>query len=209
MHFVYDFDSTLYATKRLWDVWADLLVPYGFSREHLLAVADEITPRGFSCPTHARTLGLGEEQIASAMAQFVQQLNDVSPGFIYDDVLPLLNAQRQAQIRHSVVTHGDAEHQWLKINTSGLDQHLTDVRIANQDVPKIQHLRDLLATTDTPLVFVDDNPKELKRVIDAALPVRLVRIVRAGDFSDFAHPSDDEHWEVIRSLDVLSSPRLQ
>ncbi len=203
MHFVYDFDSTLYATKRLWERWVEHLLPFGFPVDRIHATMEDLSARGFSCPGHARMLGVSEPDVQATMERFTKQLEEESPAFIYPDVLPWLAAQRELAIPHSVVTAGDAGHQWLKINSSGLDKHLTDVRIANSETPKVQHLRDLLASSSGPLIFVDDNPKELQRVIDAALPVELIRIVRTNDFGDYAHPGDDRSWPVIRSLDEL------
>ena len=53
------------------------------------------------------------------------------------------------------------------------------------------------------LLFVDDSPKELLAVVDAALPVKLYRIVRAGGMNDFVHEMDDVNWKRIGSIEEI------
>ena len=58
--------------------------------------------------------------------------------------------------------------------------------------------------SETPHLFVDDNPSELLRVHESGLPVELVRMRREGQrHAKDDHELDDQVWRVIRSLNEL------
>lgn len=198
-HYVLDFDGTLYDTEVLWRRWAEVLVALGVDYGRADETAIELFHRGFTLSDHASLLGIEGEKQERLVKAFEDWVQEVGAGIVYQDVSTFL------QGKHStILTHGEEAFQRLKIFASGLGQHVKDIRIAGPDYRKAKHLAQMLESTDTPLLFVDDNPSELAAVHEAGLPVELVRMRREGArHSILDHELDDQAWRVIRSLDEL------
>lgn len=202
-HYVYDFDSTLYATQRMWDVWSGMLATAGFDRAAVFESYQRIVPSGYSPRKHAASLGVDDTLARDLVGRFNVILSDESPSLLFGDVAPFLEARRHTAT-HSILTQGDEEHQWEKMRASGVDRLLPNVVITKPDGLKVEHLADMLDKDSMPITFIDDNPHHLLPAYQNGLPITLIRMKRPGETLAAApHELDDVAWRVISSLDEL------
>lgn len=200
MHFVYDFDSTLFATQRIWDMWRDMLVGAGIDAEAVDAAYREIIPLGYSPRKHVERLGMDAAAADGLVSRFRDAMGRESPAFLFDDVAPFVSARRAAH-RQTILTQGDEEHQWEKMRASGVDRLIPDAVITAPDGVKAERLAEMLRHDSSPITFIDDNPHHLVPVAESGLPVTIVRMVRAGETMAAApHELDGVAWRVIASL---------
>lgn len=205
MHYVYDFDSTLFGTQWLWNVWREMLVGAGHTPEAVDEVYRAVLPTGYSPRKHGAALGMGSNRLDDLVARFDAILSDESPSLLFDDVAPFVEA-RKGTHRQTILTQGDHGHQWQKLRASGIDRMLPDVHIAPCGAPKTENLANLIDQDPTPITFVDDNPFHLVAAHQSGLPVSLVRMMRSSETLAIApHELDDVAWRVISSLDELDS----
>lgn len=200
MRFIYDFDSTLYATGRLWEIWAEELATLGLSMEEIDRTGDELSKTGFSCPGHASMLGIEGEARDEVLRAYCDRWGKENPHMVYPDVVPFVTRNPHTQM---ILTFGEPGHQEEKIGMSGLRRYIPDVRLASLQNPKHKQIQEIIETGNEPIIFIDDDPKELTAVHEASLPVKLFRMVRSKELITDPHPSDDLHWRVVRSLDEL------
>jgi FMN phosphatase YigB (HAD superfamily) len=203
MHYVYDFDSTLFGTQRLWEVWRGMLVAVGHEPDAVDATYRSVVADGYSPRRHAAALGVTDAGLDGLVARFNAVMSDESPSLLFDDVAPFVEARRHAS-RQTILTQGDRAHQWEKIRASGIDRLLPDVRVAPCGAPKTQSLAGLLDQDPRPMTFVDDNPYHLVAAHESGLPIRLVRMMRPSETLAIGpHELDGVAWRVVRSLDEL------
>ncbi len=203
MHYVYDFDSTLFATQKIWDDWRGMLLGAGLSGELVDQSYQAILPTGYSPRKHAQALGIATDRLEDMVSRFGQLLVDESPSLLFDDVAPFIEAKRAGH-RQTILTQGDEAHQWEKMRASGIDRLLPNVMIAKPDGLKIELLADMIDEDVTPITFIDDNPHHLVPAHQSGLPITLIRMRRPAETLAIApHPLDDVAWRVIASLDEL------
>lgn len=202
MHYVYDFDSTLFSTQRVWDVWRGMLIDAGYAAEVVDATGAEITPKGYSPRKHAATLGVPEGAAADLLARFAVVLAEESPGCVFEDVRSFIEARRDGH-RQTILTQGDEAHQWEKLRASGVDALVPRVVITKPDGTKVAHLAEMLAEGGE-ITFIDDNPCHLAAVRESGLPIVIVRMARPSEklVAD-PHELDGVAWRVISSLREL------
>lgn len=205
MHYVYDFDHTLFATHVLWECWLDELVKHSFDREEAAQAGQVLFSQGFTLEKHASSLGMSDSAVKKMMKSFGQVHDRLCAKLVFEDVLPFLESQNEKGIRQSVLTFGDSDYQHRKLHISGLVEHLDDVRVANPDKRKVAHLRELIEAGSEPITYFDDNPEKLLAIYEAGLPITLIRMLRdGGKHSGTEHIHDDEHWQCIRGLEELN-----
>jgi len=198
-HYVLDFDGTLFDTEMFWKWIVERFTREGLEREVVRDLGEQLFPLKYTVEKHARGLGLVEETVRSIVEEFDEVTRSTSPSLVYPDVLSFLNGRPS-----TILTHGEEAFQKFKIASAGLDGRIGGVRIAGPEYRKVKHLEEMLAMSETPHLFVDDNPKELLRVHEAGLPVELVRMRREGQrHAKDDHELDDQVWRVIRSLNEL------
>ena len=204
MHYVYDFDSTLFATQKIWDAWRGMLLAAGFGEEAVDQSYQGILMHGYSPRKHAAALGIAPGHADDMVSRFNVILRDESPSLLFDDVAPFVEA-RKPHARQTILTQGDHEHQWEKMRASGVDRMLPNTVITSPDGTKIERLADMLDEDPTPITFIDDNPHHLVPVHQSGLPITVVRIKRPGETLAIApHELDGVAWRVIASLDELN-----
>jgi len=203
MHFVYDFDSTLFKTSALWNAWRTLL--YGFEKEdeEILQTAQEAIKEGFSPYGHGAKLNLEGKAFDKAVKAFQKMIKDTAPSLVFDDVLAFLEEQ-SGDHKQSILTFGDFDFQHAKIEATQILDYIDNVRIARPEQVKTAHLREMVEESSQQIVFIDDNPRELASVHEAGLPVTLIRMVRDGEHhADEDHEGDDDLWTCVASLEEI------
>jgi FMN phosphatase YigB (HAD superfamily) len=200
MRFIYDFDSTLYATGKLWHIWADELQACGLPLTQIEDTMKELSKTGFSCPGHAHMLGITGALQGELLRRYRNRWAVENKTMVFPDVIPFLSNNPHNQL---ILTFGEIGHQHEKIEMSGLRAHVPDIRLASLENPKRKQLQELVDVSNEPLVFVDDNPRELAAVHEAGLPVELYRMIRPNELIIDPHEGDDRHWRVIRTLDDI------
>ncbi len=202
-HYVYDFDSTLYATQAVWEMWSEMLVGAGLDAASVFASYQEVLPRGYSPRKHIDALGLDDALRDCLIVRFGAMLTDRSPSLLFDDVAPFVESRRDAH-RQTILTQGDRDHQWEKMRASGIDLLVPRVVVTEPSGSKAERLAAMLAEDPTPITFVDDNPHHLVAVHQSGLPVTIVRMMRPGETLAIApHELDGVAWKVVASLREL------
>lgn len=203
MHYVYDFDSTLYATQTIWEMWNELLIGAGFDASSVFSSYQEVLPRGYSPRKHVDALGVSAEIRDGLIVRFRAMLTERSPSLLFDDVAPFVESRRDAR-RQTILTQGDRDHQWEKMRSSGIDLLVPRVVITAPSGSKAERLAAMLAEDPTPITFIDDNPHHLVSVHASGLPVTIVRMMRPGETLAIApHELDGVAWRTVASLREL------
>jgi len=206
MHYVYDFDSTLYATMRLWERWVDIIRRYGYATPDLTTVEKGINESlnlPFTPRRHGEFIGMASPHLDDAVREQDADVRLLGSSLVFDDVVPFLRNRHGAH-RQSLLTFGDREYQIEKIDASGIRGLVGDIHIAGLDRGKAEILRELVERGSEPITFIDDHTRHLQFVHDAGLPVEIVRMRRPGEpHTPDEHPLDGIGWRVVSSLDEL------
>lgn len=198
MHLVYDFDRTLYNTEVLWQEWLRLLsVAYGVDSLLARTQATKLFEQGFTLEKHLAELGIEVPKEGG----IVQQLSDFTrrqgSALVFHDVIDFLKTHVNHEQR--ILTHGDDEYQLSKIVDSGIFPYMKEIWYAHTEVPKHTFLSRLVCNGE-PIFFIDDTPSHLEAVVEAGLPVNLVRMCRQGETQHGDHPLDNKAWTCVYSL---------
>lgn len=202
MRYFFDFDSTLYATSRLWEQWHGLLQACGRDSERIQTTADELVPTGFSLESHARILGLDEAGIAHICESAREFMRRHGPALVFPDVTKFFNNRSAGS--NAILTYGNSGYQYEKIATAGLHEYFERIHVCLGERAKARLLKELLAGKER-AVLIDDNPMALAEIHEDGLPVRLVRIIRDGERYAAPHERDGRLWPTIRTLDELDN----
>ncbi|MFC1787885.1 hypothetical protein ACFLZY_01555 [Patescibacteria group bacterium] len=204
MHFVYDFDATLYETSRLWQAWASALEALGAEPESVIEQGHILFGQGFTPQLHGERLELSGKDFERILKKHFKSIHDEGVGLVYSDVIPFIQEQADTH-KQSILTFGDPEYQEIKILASGISEHISELRFATPDNMKAMQLREIVESSSESVVFIDDNPQELVWAHDAGLSLTLVRIMREGErHAEKPHESDNDLWTCISSLDELN-----
>jgi len=207
MHYVYDFDSTLYATARLWARWVEILRKYGYATPDVTIVEKKLNESlglPFTPRRHAELIGMIPSYIDEAVLEQDTDIRSLGSSLVFDDVVPFLEKGRSAH-RHSLLTFGDSEYQMGKIDASGIHNLVGDIHVADLHHGKADILRELVESGSEPITFIDDHTWHLQFVHEAGLPVEIVRMRRPGEpHTPDEHPLDNIAWRIVSSLDELS-----
>lgn len=207
MHYVFDFDSTLYSTHRLWNAWVDMLLDHNAHEPDILPTGQSLFESGFSLHGHAKLLGFSDEKRENVVDQFDTWTKAAGDELVFYDVVPFFDSLKEEH-RLTLLTYGDAGYQLPKIRASGLHRYFEDMRVATQQKHKPVHLQELLELYGEPIVFVDNSDKELERVYRAGLAIELVRMLRPSEVNQ-QHPFDGQKWHSINGLSELSTASSQ
>lgn len=203
MHFVFDFDHTIYDTDKLWNYWLDALESAGIDRETAKEKGEEIFGIGFTMFDHTNRIGLDLQESEDLTSSFKDFTFLESPDLLYKDVIPFVESK---SIDHdfSILTFGDPDYQNEKIVACGIGEYIDDVRVARPERLKIDHLKEIVQENENSVVFVDDNPKELLAAFEVKLPLSLYRMNRPNSrHANSPHELDGVAWRCISGFDEI------
>lgn len=203
MRIVLDLDYTLFDTAQHWNDWLARLESIGISRDDAIETGESLFGVGYTLEGHGQKLGIPQEELDELVSAFEQFTHQEAPGLVYKDVFPFLQ-QWSGEHDFTILTFGHPEYQHFKVKWSGIGEHIDDVRIARPERVKSVQLAEMLEEFNEPIIFVDDNPKELVAVRDAGLDIQLVRMIRKGA----RHVNDvvegEATWQDATSLNDLN-----
>ncbi|MFH1404846.1 MAG: HAD hydrolase-like protein [Patescibacteria group bacterium] len=203
MHYIFDFDSTLFANSRLWESWVSMLENEGLEKQFIIDEGVKLIQLGFSPQKHADAVGLENKISKKLVSKFSAWIEKEGPELIYTDV-PAFFERKNGDHKYSILTFGDPEFQDQKIQACQLYDLVDDVYVATPEKQKKDHLADLVSGGADQVLFVDDNPNELEAVHGSGVPVTLVRILRDGEYhAQEKHKGDGDLWQCIESLEEL------
>jgi FMN phosphatase YigB (HAD superfamily) len=203
MHFVFDFDHTIFDTGKLWNSWLDVLESAGVDREDSNEKGEEIFGKGFTLLEHAERLGLSQNESEELISSFTDYTFHESPELVFEDAIPFVK-KNQKKHKFSILTFGDSDYQNEKISASGVGDYIDDVRIASPERLKAVQLKEILNETDERVVFVDDNPRELVAASGLDSDIDIYRMIRPKSrHSDVSHALDSDKWKCIKSFDEI------
>jgi len=197
-HYVLDFDGTLFNVQMLWERWLDELVACDVDREDAIDKGNQLFGEGFTLRDHGQQMGIEAGELDELVSRFEEYTQAEALTMLYDDVTPFI---QESDAAFTILTFGDHDYQHFKLSATGLDELIDDIRIARPERLKHVHLKELCATTDAEVIFIDDNPKELSSVLDSGVPVTPIRMMRKGSrHAGEEHDGDGERWQTIASL---------
>jgi FMN phosphatase YigB (HAD superfamily) len=204
MHIVFDFDHTLFNTAQLWQDWLDQLENCGVDRADAVESGERLFGIGFSPYNHGEQMGLQGDELDQLVSDFEEYTRQESEQLLYKDVEECIKKWGDEH-SFSILTFGHSEYQHSKIEAAGLNDLIDDVRIAMPERTKATQIAEMLKEIDEPIMFVDDNPRELQAVAELGLEVQLVRMRRKGGrHSDEFCKEDGEKWQSITSLSEMT-----
>ncbi len=203
MHFVLDFDHTIYDTGSLWDFWVELLGSVQIDKKTANEKGEEIFGSVFTLQKHLELLKI-EEDVAKRLVDSFRELTlQKSPELIYKDAIPFVNSNKDLH-SFSILTFGDFSYQHEKIEACGISSYIDNILIAGPEKFKIEHLKNLILESGSSIVFVDDNPRELTAVSDSGLPITLYRMIRPNSrHGEEKNPGDGVDWKCISAFDEI------
>jgi FMN phosphatase YigB (HAD superfamily) len=203
MHFVYDFDATLFKTSALWEAWTKVMKDFGGDEEEIISAGETLFREGFTLEKHGELLRIRPADLKRSVQTFTKMTKSDGPSLVFDDVHAFLEDHAEEH-KQTILTFGDHDYQHEKIQASALMDFIDDIRIASLEQSKTEHLRELVESGTDPIVFIDDNPRELEAVHESGLPMTLMRMVRDGErHAEEEHELDDDAWTCIRSLEEI------
>ncbi|NQV90768.1 HAD family hydrolase [Candidatus Uhrbacteria bacterium] len=201
-HFVLDFDGTLFNTDVLWQWIINRFSQEGLEWDSIINEGEKLFAQAYTVERHARKMGLDDVLSQKISNEFDLVTDQESSALVYPDVIPFLE---DFPIENkSILTFGEEVFQKAKIKAAKIDSRIGSIRIAGPEYQKTKHLKELLEIVEHPILFIDDNPRELLAAHEAGLPIELVRMRRPGArhaLND--HEMDSEVWRVISSLAEL------
>lgn len=200
MHFIYDFDGTLYSMCHLQKILVEVLSTFDLEAEQIEAAGERLFAEGYTPEKHVAALAISEKEAKKVLEKFYRIVEERSPELVFEEVNQWLEETDYGN-KQTILTYGDQDFQTLKVNASGLIEKVGDLRIAGPEKPKVEHLKEIVENGGEGLILIENNPHELQRAYDAGLPVTLIRMVRAGErHSEMPHPGDGDLWPCVESL---------
>jgi len=202
MHLICDFDDTLTNTTKYWNFWLDKLESVGIDRKKAEDVGARLFVEYFTLPKHMSELGV-ETELANRLFQEIQEhVKEFGISYTFPDVFPFLSSNKEKH-SFSLLTYGEEGNQKWRLNQSGIGLYFSSLRFAGPTKHKVEHIKEMINSGVTELLFVDDSPNELNPVVDEGLPVKLYRIVRPGAKHDYIHEKDNVAWTRISALNEI------
>ncbi len=204
MFFVYDFDGTLYRTGAMWNFWMNALEQEGYVRERCEQKGPLVFWEGFTPTKHLMEIdpACAQEKVERLAALYRNHIQQRHNANLYPEVETCL--QRKAKSQQVIMTHGDPEFQRFKVGSTGADQFVSQVYISRPGNRKVDQLAELAKERREEIVYVENNPRELREVLEAKIPITLVRMVREGErHADIPCKEDGKEWKVVTSLEQL------
>ena len=204
MVFVYDFDATLYRTGEMWKFWISLLQEQGYPKERAEEKGPLVFWEGFTPERHLLEIdpGCSREIVQNLGKAYRDHIQSQKDQLLFPEVVGFLSSiSKEQQI---IMTHGDPEFQKYKVETSGATKFVREVQISRPEKRKVDLLAELVEKTDEEVVFIENNPRELREVLEASLPITLIRMSREGErHSDEICLEDGKKWKVVTSLEQI------
>lgn len=139
------------------------------------------------------------EKLAQLYKDHIQQQQNAN---LYPEVERYLQGKERSQ--QVIMTHGDPEFQRFKVGSTGADQFVSEVCISRPENRKVDQLAKFAKERNEEIVYIENNPRELREVLEAKIPITLVRMVREGErHADIPCKEDGKEWKVVTSLDEI------
>jgi phosphoglycolate phosphatase-like HAD superfamily hydrolase len=198
---VYDFDGTLYRTGKMWEFWISALEQEGYQREKCEQKGPLVFWEGFTPTRHLLEIDpeCAQEKVEKLTKLYQDHIQKQHNANLYPEVERYLAEREVGQ--QVIMTHGDPEFQRFKVGATGVDKFVSEIRISRPENRKVDQLAALAKEHKEEIIYVENNPRELREVLEAKLPISLVRMVREGErHADKPCPEDDKEWKVVTSL---------
>jgi FMN phosphatase YigB (HAD superfamily) len=204
MLFVYDFDGTLYRTGEMWKCWLGLLQARGYPKERAEEKGPLVFWEGFTPARHVREIDpeCGDACVQDLDTSYRDYIQSQKERSLFPDVIDhLKKIPKEQQI---IMTHGDPKFQQYKVNASGAGKYVRAIQVSRPDNRKVEQLAALAKSSKEEVIYIENNPRELREVLEAKLSIALIRMSREGErHADIICPEDEKEWRVITSLEQI------
>lgn len=165
-----DFDGTLYNSTLEYERLINIFKKYNIDKEYINSLKKEkFYQKQKSYDVLAERI-IKDNNLSPNIQEEVNAMYDT--GLVHQDVIPFLE-KYQNKYELILLTMGNKNHQWKKINASKLDKYFKDVIIAEKDKSKLN-------IDYTNGIFIDNNPEELEKFYNSKANY-LIRIKRDVD----------------------------
>lgn len=166
-----DFDGTLFDTDNFYQEFLHICLKYGITKDKIdLIKAELFKDTLFNIDKMVDYLVLNYN-VSSNIKKEVEDL--YSNKFVYDDVVSSLDKLKD-KYDLILLTFGEHDYQTKKINGSLLKKYFKDIIMTGGN-------KSLLKNVDYKnSIFIDNNPKEIKRFMDVGSK-KVIRIRRDSD----------------------------
>lgn len=204
MRLIFDFDYTLFRTRKLYQAIEEFYLSQGIPSEVFVATIEASRGNGrdwkpdvqlhLLAESHSLNVEVCKEGIHGAIQR--------STDFFYEDSIPCLRALRKDH-QLFLVTYGEDSFQNAKIESANISQFF-DKTIITQDIAKVSALRTIISDKGEDAMFIEDNPLALIESKKAFPNLRTVRINR-GEGRYAKEPDDPSFNFVIENLFQLQN----
>ncbi len=201
MKIIFDFDYTLFSTKKLFDSLREEFKGSGVSDKLFSETFQKSKgPIGYN-PENQSKLIIEEkpELNLKKLKRVFKKIISRADQFVYPDVLPVLrNLKKENEL--ILLSYGEKKFQKEKIENSKIIKYFNKI-IITQDINKVSDLKKILKEKEVGL-FVEDAPNtlyEAKKVFPNLITVRIKR--EEGKY--IKEPDNKNIDFVIRDLDGL------
>lgn len=164
-----DFDGTLYNTTKLYQEFINLLKKYNIKEEYIQNKLNNNYQKNKNLNTIIKQI-IKENNLNNSIEKYLNII--YSKNLIYQDTIPFLEKYYK---KHDLIllTLGEKEYQEKKIKSTNIEKYFKEIIITNKDKSKLN-------INYQNGIFIDNNPKELKKFYHAKAK-HLIRIKRNND----------------------------
>ena len=167
-----DFDGTLFDTDSFYKDFLNICLSYGIEKEEVeLAKTELFTENNLFNMDIIVDYLIKKYNLSSKFNLDVYNL--FSAKYVYDDVIQFLEKLKD-KYELIILTYGEYHYQTTKINASNLKSYFTDIIITDKNKSTLNNV------DYNNSIFIDNNPKEVKRFIEVNSK-KVIRIRRESD----------------------------
>lgn len=190
---VVDFNHTIYDSNRYLSRFNEIL---GITKGEFLRTKGA---KCYSLSEHKKSLlettDLEQAAINSALEKVFAEL----PGFIYEDAKVFLRSFKGKKI---LLTRGNFDNQSLFLEKTGVKPYFDEIKIVDTKEEKAEFVKNLCASTEEEILFINDYPRETENVIQACpRPIKAYLVERPN--GSFPKLEPVEGAEIIKGLDEI------
>lgn len=177
MLIILDLDNTLLDTGRLKEAISKSLVCFGVPERLFWQIYKKIRKRGFYNHKIYLNYLFKEKPInIEKCAEKLEKLNNQIKNFLYPDTLPFLKGLKKMGARLILLTWGDTGFQKVKIKKAKIKHFFEKIFIT--ETTKLPYLRQIAKNKNEEIYFIDDDPLEVKEVLEKFKNITALQIKR-------------------------------
>jgi N-acetylglucosamine kinase-like BadF-type ATPase/FMN phosphatase YigB (HAD superfamily) len=178
MKLIFDFDHTLFSTKKLYSAFKEAFLKLGVEENLFWETFEKSKGRGrdYKPERQFKLIQKSRPEIKiGKLKKSFEKILKTAPRFLYNDVSAFLKKwSKEADL--ILLSYGEDNFQKLKIENSGIKKYFKKI-IVTKDIDKTKPFKKLFSENKK-IVFVEDNPQALLKTKASFPQIMTVRINR-------------------------------